>query len=141
MDVEDAYRQLRQTRLRCLRLEADKDVEILRAGKYRKILVAGEDGATQAQAADNFHMLRRTLVCPALPLLWWPNSILMKDAPRPTSPQTEGQVGSTIAGCPSAHPPVAGRSRPANDRTAAAVIQAHSVCLLCHSFVNLIDAK
>jgi hypothetical protein len=66
MDAEDAYRQLRQTRLRCLRLEADKDVEILRAGKYRKILVAGEDGATQAQAAGIFHMLRRTLVCPTL---------------------------------------------------------------------------
>jgi hypothetical protein len=69
MDAEDAHpsRLLTQTRLRCLLLEADKDAETLRAGKYRKILgsLAGEDdGATQPQAAGISHMPRRALVCP-----------------------------------------------------------------------------
>ena len=62
---EDAHRLLTQTRLRCLLLEADKDAEILRADKYRKILgsLTGEDGATQPQTAV-FHMPRCDLVCP-----------------------------------------------------------------------------
>ena len=61
MDADDVQRLLTQIRLRCLLLEADKDAEILRAGKYRKILgrLADEDGAT----ADNFHRSRlRALV-------------------------------------------------------------------------------
>jgi len=128
MDAEDAHRMLTQTRLRCLILEADRDAEILRAGKYRKIIdsLAGEGGhgatGTQPQAAGISHM------------------------PRRASSLTEGQAESTITQCPSVRPPVAGRSCPTSDRTAAAVPvrlgQAHSVCLLCHSesFVNLIDA-
>ncbi len=66
MDAEDPHRQLTQTRLRYLLLEADKDVEVLRAGKYRKILgsLVGEDSATQPQAAGIFRMLMRGLVCP-----------------------------------------------------------------------------
>jgi hypothetical protein len=65
MDAEDAHRLLERTRTRCQRLEADKDAAILRAGKYRKIILdklAGE-GATQPQAADIFCMPRRALVC------------------------------------------------------------------------------
>lgn len=114
MDADDVQRLLTQTQLRCLLLEADKDAENLRAGKYRKILgrLAGEDDATQPQAADNFHMPRLRPLINAL---------------RPTSSLTEGQVvGSTIARCPSVHSPVAGRSRPSSDRTAAVVLQAHS---------------
>ena len=66
MDADDSHRLLTQTRLRCLLLEADKDAEIMRAGKYRKILdsLAGGDGATQPQAAGNFHMPRLALVRP-----------------------------------------------------------------------------
>jgi hypothetical protein len=66
MDAEDVQRRIKQTRLRCLLLEADKDVEILRAEKYRKILgsLAGEDDATQPQAAGILHMPRLALVCP-----------------------------------------------------------------------------
>jgi hypothetical protein len=68
MDTDDAHRLLTQTRLHCLLLEADKDAENLRAGKYRKILdnLVGEDGATQPQAADIFHMPRRASVCPSV---------------------------------------------------------------------------
>lgn len=66
MDAEDPQRLLTQTRLRCLFLEADKDAEILRADKYRKIIssLIGEDGAAQPQAAGIFHMPRRASVCP-----------------------------------------------------------------------------
>jgi|SRR6267154_1217415 len=109
MDAEDVHQLLTQTRLRCLLLEAERDAEIVRASKYRKILgsLAGEDGATRLQVAGNLHIPSRTLSL------------------------AEGQGGSTIARCPSVHSPVAGRSCLASDRTAAAVPQAHSVCLLC----------
>ena len=65
-DAEDAHRQLTRVQRRCLVLEADKDVELVRAGKYRKILdnLVGGDGATQPQVAGIFHMLTRGLVCP-----------------------------------------------------------------------------
>jgi hypothetical protein len=65
-EAEDAHRLLTQIRLRCLLLEADKDAEILRADKYRKILgsLTSEDGATQPQAVGIFHLPRRALVCP-----------------------------------------------------------------------------
>jgi hypothetical protein len=66
MDAEDVHRLLTRTQLRCLLLEADKDAEISRADKYRKILgsLTGEDGATQPQVAGIFHMSRSALVCP-----------------------------------------------------------------------------
>jgi hypothetical protein len=65
MDAEDVHQLLTQTRLRCLILEADKDAESLRAGKYRKILdnLTCEDGATQPQVPGVFHMSRRVSVC------------------------------------------------------------------------------
>ena len=71
MDAEDAHRLLMETRLRCRLLEADKDVETLRADKYRKIILdslTGEDRATQPQAAqaDISHLPRCALVCPRL---------------------------------------------------------------------------
>ncbi|KAF8492749.1 hypothetical protein F5888DRAFT_870486 [Russula emetica] len=111
MDAEDPHRLLAQTRLHCLILKVEKDAATFRARKYRKILgsLAGEDGATQLQAAGIFHMPRRALT----------------DDPRPASSLPEGQAGSTIARCPSVRPP-AGRRRPASDRTAAAVLQARS---------------
>jgi hypothetical protein len=66
MDAENSEnaRLLTQTRLRCLLLEVDRDAEILRADKYRKIIdsLTGEDGATQPQAAGIFHMPRRASV-------------------------------------------------------------------------------
>jgi hypothetical protein len=66
MDAEDLQQRLTQTRLRCLLLEVDRDAEILRADKYRKIIdsLTGEDGAAQPQAAGIFHMPRRASVCP-----------------------------------------------------------------------------
>ena len=66
MDAEDANRLLNQTRLRSRLLEADKDAEIMRVAKYRKIIdnLIDEDGTTQPQVASLFHMPRRALVCP-----------------------------------------------------------------------------
>jgi hypothetical protein len=67
MDAEDANQLLTRTRTRCLLLEADKEVAILKAGKYRKIILdrlAGEGGATQPQAANILRMPGRALVCP-----------------------------------------------------------------------------
>ena len=65
----DVHQILEQTRLRCQILEVDKEVEALRARKYRKILgsLAGEGGAAQPQAAGTHHMpMRRALVCPRI---------------------------------------------------------------------------
>lgn len=66
MDAENANRLLKQTQLRCRFLEADKDAEMLRAAKYRKIIgnLTDEDGTTQPQVASLFHTPRRDLVCP-----------------------------------------------------------------------------
>jgi hypothetical protein len=66
MDTENTHRLLRQAQMRCRVLEADKDAEILRAGKYRKILgsLVDEDGATQPQSAGIFHLPMSALVCP-----------------------------------------------------------------------------
>ena len=65
MDPEDVNRLLKQTRLRSLFLEADKDAEIVRVAKYRKIIggLIGEDGTTQPQVASLFRTPRRALVC------------------------------------------------------------------------------
>lgn len=67
MDGEDVRQLLKEARLRCLLLEADRDAEIFRAMMYRKALddlVAGEDGSNQPRVASISHMPRRPLVCP-----------------------------------------------------------------------------
>jgi len=60
--ASEETRQLTQTQMRCLILEADRDAEALRAEKYRKILesLAGEDGPTQP------HVPRGALVSPCV---------------------------------------------------------------------------
>jgi hypothetical protein len=68
MDTEEL---LTQVQMRCLILEADKEVEALRAAKYRNILgtLAGDDGsgATQPEASRVLHPARSALARPTLP--------------------------------------------------------------------------
>jgi hypothetical protein len=71
MDAEEARQLLAEVRLRCLILEAEKEVEGMRAAKYRNILgaLAGEDvsGATQPEASRVLHTARSALGRPTLP--------------------------------------------------------------------------
>jgi hypothetical protein len=71
MDAEEAHQLLAEVRVRCLILEAEKEVEAMRAAKYRNILgtFAGEDGsgATQLEASRVLHAARSALERPTLP--------------------------------------------------------------------------
>jgi hypothetical protein len=71
MNAEEAHRLLSQVQLRCLILEAEKDAESLRSGKYRKILdtLTSEESpdTTQPQAARVLHAARNALVRLILP--------------------------------------------------------------------------
>jgi len=71
MDAEEAYRLLKKVQIHCQALEVDKEVETLRAAKYRTILdtLAGEDGsgATQSEASRVLHATRSALAPPTSP--------------------------------------------------------------------------
>ena len=67
MDTEQTCQVFTQAQLRCLIMEADRDAESLRAGKYLKILdtVIGEGSpdAAESQATRSLHAARDALVC------------------------------------------------------------------------------
>lgn len=67
----DAEELLKQEQVRCRILEADLEVETMRAAKYRNILapLAGEDGSgvTQPEASRVLHADRSALTRPTLP--------------------------------------------------------------------------
>ena len=68
MDAEEAQQLLAQVQLRCLVLEADKEVEGQRAVKYRNILdtLAREDSSS-VEASRVIRTARSALASPALP--------------------------------------------------------------------------
>jgi hypothetical protein len=67
MDDGDVHQLLKRTQRHCRVLEVDRNIEILTAAKYRKLILdgpEGEGGATQSQVADIFRMPVRALICP-----------------------------------------------------------------------------
>jgi hypothetical protein len=120
MDAKELHKLLAQVQMRCLLLEVDKEVEALRAAKFRNIAqdaaLAGEDssGATQPEASRILHADRSALARPTLPVasVCCPNSYrgcacAYLDGPQPPS----GPEVLTIARQPSAEPPMVGRKR------------------------------
>lgn len=74
MDAEELHQLLRQVQVNFQLLEADKEVEALRATKYCNIALdalAGEDssGATQPETSLVLHADRSALPCPMLPVV------------------------------------------------------------------------
>jgi hypothetical protein len=67
----DAEERLKKVQVRCRILEADLEVETMRAAKYRNILapLAGEDssGVTQPEASRVLHADKSVLTRPTLP--------------------------------------------------------------------------
>ncbi|KAI0253229.1 hypothetical protein BJV78DRAFT_221534 [Lactifluus subvellereus] len=111
MDAEEARRSFAQATLRCLSLEIDRDVETLRAQKFREIILALAGEGADTVPSDGTLAPSGISVCSTLqPLL----SYLPRGAPEPVSARTP-QV---------AHPPRASRNCQEEGGVAVAVRQA-----------------